>query len=287
MLFGDKIKELRTLAGMSQQELASNAGLSLRSIQNYESNKRYPKDVAILNKLCKALDTTIEDLMSDKDNFVQEATTKYGTRGKKDAKKLVEEVGGLFAGGELNEEDKDKVFRAITEIYWRAKDNNRNIHLKQFSHKTKGMIILFFMVHFIGENIGIASGGENMTNKENIQALASNIVKRFDTRDPFELCKSTGVEVFFADLGSLKGMYKYIKRNRFAVINENLDERTRRLVCAHELGHDLLHRDLAKNICLQEFVLYDMKSRPEYEANLFAAENTSFQNEVFPMQKRV
>ncbi|HEX9059666.1 MAG TPA: ImmA/IrrE family metallo-endopeptidase [Clostridia bacterium] len=120
-----------------------------------------------------------------------------------------------------------------------------------------------------------------MTNKESIQALASNIIKRFDSRDPFELCKSAGVEVFFTDLGSLKGMYKHVKRNRFAVINENLDERTKRLVCAHELGHDLLHRDLAKNICLQEFVLYDMKSRPEYEANLFAAEILLPDDEVF------
>jgi hypothetical protein len=33
---------------MSQQELANNTGLSLCSIQNHESNKRYPKDVAIL-----------------------------------------------------------------------------------------------------------------------------------------------------------------------------------------------------------------------------------------------
>ncbi len=125
MLFGDKIKELRTIAGMSQQELANNAGLSLRSIQNYESNKRYPKDVSILNKLCKLLNTTIEELMTEKDNFVQEASEKYGSKRKKDAKKLVEEVGDLFASVELNEEDKDKVFRAITEIYWRAKDNNK------------------------------------------------------------------------------------------------------------------------------------------------------------------
>jgi len=137
MLFGDKIKELRALAGVTQQELASNAGLSLRSIQNYESNKRYPKDVAILNKLCKALNTTIEDLMTEKDNFVQEATAKYDTHGKKDAKKLVEEVGELFAGGELNEEDKDKVFRSITEMYWKAKDNNKKYSTKKNSHKTK------------------------------------------------------------------------------------------------------------------------------------------------------
>jgi len=125
MLFGDKIKELRTLAGMSQQELANNTSLSLRSIQNYESNQRYPKDVAILNKLCKALNTTIEDLMKEEDNFIQEATEKYGIRGKKDAKKLVDELSGLFAGGELNETDKDKVFRAITEMYWKAKDTNK------------------------------------------------------------------------------------------------------------------------------------------------------------------
>jgi len=125
MLFGDKIKELRTLAGMSQQELANNTSLSLRSIQNYESNQRYPKDVAILNKLCKALNTTIEDLMKEEDNFIQEAAEKYGIRGKKDAKKLVDELSGLFAGGELNETDKDKVFRAITEMYWKAKDTNK------------------------------------------------------------------------------------------------------------------------------------------------------------------
>jgi transcriptional regulator with XRE-family HTH domain len=124
MLFGEKIKELRNLTKMTQQELANRTGLSLRSIQNYESNQRYPKDVAILNKLCAALNTTIEELMKEEDHFIMDATSKYGSRGKKDAGILVEEIGGLFAGGELNEEDKDKVFRAITEIYWKAKDNN-------------------------------------------------------------------------------------------------------------------------------------------------------------------
>ena len=67
-------------------------------------------------------------------------------------------------------------------------------------------------------------------------------------------------------------MYKYLKKNRFAVINENLDPFTKTLVCAHELGHDILHQNLARKVCLQEFILYDMKSRPEYEANLFASE---------------
>lgn len=45
-----------------------------------------------------------------------------------------------------------------------------------------------------------------------------------------------------------------------------------RMVCAHELGHDQLHRELAKGSALQEFLLYDMATRPEYEANVVAAE---------------
>ena len=132
MLFGDRIKELRNLADMSQQALANRTGLSLRSIQNYESNQRYPKDVAILNKLCAALGTTIEELMKEEDQFILEAASKFGSRGKNDAEKLIEEVGGLFAGGELNEEDKDKVFRAITEMYWKAKDNNKKYTPKKY-----------------------------------------------------------------------------------------------------------------------------------------------------------
>lgn len=132
MLFGNRIKELRNLADMSQQELANRTGLSLRSIQNYESNQRYPKDVAILNKLCTALGTTIEELMKEEDQFILEAASKFGSRGKNDAEKLIEEVGGLFAGGELNEEDKDKVFRAITEMYWKAKDKNKKYTPKKY-----------------------------------------------------------------------------------------------------------------------------------------------------------
>ena len=137
MLFGDRIKELRNLADMSQQELANRTGLSLRSIQNYESNQRYPKDVAILNKLCAALGTTIEALMKEEDQFILEAASKFGSRGKNDAEKLIEEVGGLFAGGELNEEDKDKVFRAITEMYWKAKDNNRKYTPKKYKKNSE------------------------------------------------------------------------------------------------------------------------------------------------------
>ncbi len=124
-----------------------------------------------------------------------------------------------------------------------------------------------------------------MPNRDYIQTIAHELIAKFDTRDPFELCKAIGVEVFYADLGNLKGMYKYLKKNRFAVINEKLDVYTRTLVCAHELGHDILHQDLAKKICLQEFMLYDMRSRPEYEANLFASEILLPDEKIFTLAR--
>lgn len=101
--------------------------------------------------------------------------------------------------------------------------------------------------------------------------LGADLVRRFGTRDPFAIAEGLGIHIYEADFDRLKGMYRIIKRRRCIFINQNLDEPTARMVCAHEIGHDRLHRDFAKGDGLQEFTLYDMSTRPEYEANLVAA----------------
>ena len=108
---------------------------------------------------------------------------------------------------------------------------------------------------------------------EYIANKGAQLVKRCDTRDPFKIAKDLGIKVMFVDeFEKLKGVYRVIKRNRWIFINSNLPERMQRIVCAHELGHDQLHRDLAKGDGLMEFVLYDMDSRPEFEANVLASQ---------------
>ena len=103
--------------------------------------------------------------------------------------------------------------------------------------------------------------------------IGSSLVKRCETRDPFRIADELGVEVLFCeDFGRLKGMYRVIKRNRFILLNKDLSDRMMRIVCAHELGHDQLHRNLAKDSAIREFMLYDMTTKPEYEANIVAAE---------------
>lgn len=106
-----------------------------------------------------------------------------------------------------------------------------------------------------------------------LSKIGTSLVRRYGTRDPFQIAERLGINVLYCDgFGSLKGMYRVIKRNRYIFLNKDLGERMHRIVCAHELGHDQLHRKLAQTNCLQEFMLYDMTTRPEYEANIIAAE---------------
>lgn len=105
-----------------------------------------------------------------------------------------------------------------------------------------------------------------------IENLANNLIIKYQTKNPFDISKSLDIKIMYrSDFTKLKGMYAIISNNKYIFINSNLDPEMQKIVCAHELGHALLHEDLAKSSVLQEFMLYDMKNRPEYEANLFAS----------------
>jgi Zn-dependent peptidase ImmA (M78 family) len=110
-------------------------------------------------------------------------------------------------------------------------------------------------------------------NFEKISETANALAARFKTRDPYEIANGLNIRVRLADdFTRLKGMYTIIARNRFIILNGKLSEQTKKIVLAHEIGHDRLHYALAKTTGLREITLYDMNTRPEYEANIFAAE---------------
>ena len=58
---GQKIKELRLLAGFSQEKLAEESGLSLRSIQRIENNQTVPRGDS-LSRLSAALNVPLDTL---------------------------------------------------------------------------------------------------------------------------------------------------------------------------------------------------------------------------------
>lgn len=125
MTFGEKLRESRVKKGMTQSELAKAANLGLNTISNYESGKTYPKKREIYETLASLLDTSADYLRNENEEFITEATEKYGYRGKQQADQLVQQIGGLFAGGELSDDEMDGVMKALQDIYWECKAENR------------------------------------------------------------------------------------------------------------------------------------------------------------------
>lgn len=131
MKFGEKVRLLRNEKKLSQTELGELCGLSLRTIRNYEVDGRYPKQREGYTKLATALGCEVNYLLSEDDEFILQAKQTYGYKGARDAEDLVADVSALFAGGQLSENDKDAVMRALQDAYWMAKERNKEKYTRK------------------------------------------------------------------------------------------------------------------------------------------------------------
>lgn len=132
MKFGEKVQTLRKEKHLTQAELAKAVGISARAIQNYEINDAHPRKREIYGKLAEIFDVDLNYLLTEDEEFISQAQEKYGRRGIKDAQELIEQVSGLFAGGEVTEETKDEVMQAIQNAYWLAKKENEKYTPKKY-----------------------------------------------------------------------------------------------------------------------------------------------------------
>ena len=132
MTFGERIRELRKQKNLSQQEAANELNVSLRTLKNYELDKTLPRTRAIYERIATFYNVDINYLLKEDEQFVVEANERYGARGKRQANELLAEVSGLFAGGEMDEEDMDEMMKAIQDAYWIAKKRNRKSVPKKY-----------------------------------------------------------------------------------------------------------------------------------------------------------
>ena len=130
MKFGEKLKQLRTNKGASQEETAKACGISRRTYIGYEQEGRYPRNREVYSRLADFFDVDQNYLLTEDEEFVSQASDKYGNRGKLQAEKLVAELSGMFAGGELSDADKDAVMIALQKAYFDCKEDNKNTLLK-------------------------------------------------------------------------------------------------------------------------------------------------------------
>lgn len=76
----------------------------------------------------------------------------------------------------------------------------------------------------------------------NIKRLVDSLVRKYKTRNPFEIISHLNVIIVFYPLHGVKGFYQYFQRNNIIYIDEALSENEKKFVCAHELGHMFLHK---------------------------------------------
>jgi Zn-dependent peptidase ImmA (M78 family) len=121
-----------------------------------------------------------------------------------------------------------------------------------------------------------------MSKNDIIKKRVRTIIKHTGTRDPLKIAAAQGIAVRVKDLGGSVAAYYFCQsRIRNIVLSSSLDEQSVKIIAAHELGHDALHRGFLKNGATCEKGLFSSNAPLELEANLFAAELLIDSREVF------
>ena len=113
-----------------------------------------------------------------------------------------------------------------------------------------------------------------------IRLKVLNLIVKYGTKNPFKLAKKLNVEILIEDLGEVRGLFKKVLKRKFIFINSKLSEFDKILVCAHELGHDILHSSSNYQFLIDNTRIL-RKSKLEDEANLFASYLLISDDEVF------
>lgn len=103
-----------------------------------------------------------------------------------------------------------------------------------------------------------------------IKKMANKLARQHHSRNPFEIIKGLNIILVFVPLVGVKGFYQYFQRNNLIYIDDSLPYHEKVFVCAHELGHMLLHKK--QNAIFMDTYTGFNTQKYEIEANTFAVE---------------
>lgn len=103
-----------------------------------------------------------------------------------------------------------------------------------------------------------------------IKGTVNKLTKNNNTNNPFLICEALDIVVRYENLGSILGYCDTHFRMRTIHINSNAPEEIHRFICAHELGHAILHPKINTPF-LRNNTLFSV-DKIERQANTFAVE---------------
>lgn len=117
-----------------------------------------------------------------------------------------------------------------------------------------------------------------------IYKKAEQLIRKSGTNNVLQIASHLGIKLYYENYDNLLGMYTCRWKHRIIFLNNNLEDHMLQMVLAHEIGHDIFHRDLASE-GLKEFTLFNLKNITEYEANVFAAHILLKNDEVLSLTR--
>ena len=119
-MFSETLKDLRRTHGLTQRELADIIGVTLRTVQNYESGRQMPKNEKVLLRISSYFGIPLRRLVSSDDYYRllrAEARRDLKEDERKELYRILQTLTALFAGGALSQSDKDLFLEAVQELY--------------------------------------------------------------------------------------------------------------------------------------------------------------------------
>ena len=122
MKFGEKVKEQRQKAGLSQEDVATAIGVTKRTLINYEGGTSHPQDRTIYFRLAEFFKVDVNYFLTENEEFLTLAAENYGKKGQDQANMILEQAAALFAGGELSETDQLAFLHNMQALFLESKE---------------------------------------------------------------------------------------------------------------------------------------------------------------------
>lgn len=105
-----------------------------------------------------------------------------------------------------------------------------------------------------------------------VKDIVCGLVETYSTSCPFELCQCLGIKIIKSNLGcEIRGFFQRTPQGyEFIHINSEINPAEMKYICAHELGHAILHTDLSLGFFIENTL--QVKNKYEVQADKFAAE---------------
>lgn len=255
MTFGETLYNLRTTRKVTQSELADYLKISKSLISMYERNQRKPS-FEILEGIADFFNVDMNTLhginnsTSPQNNFTQKDERDIQKRLQNILDDLDDKSAlNFFNGDEEMDEETKELLRISLESSIRLAKSRAKQKFTPNKYKNK--------------------------DKEDwlpldIKGTVNRLIKNNNTNNPFSICKALDIVVKYENLGAILGYCDTHFRMKTIHINENAPEELHPFICAHELGHMLLHKDV--NIpFLSRYTLFSI-DKIERQANSFAVE---------------